>query len=36
MERNLTIIKQPTKIVSAGETEASSAEEQLARDSQPG
>ena len=34
MERNLTIIKQPTRIVSAGETEAGSAEEQLARDNQ--
>ena len=35
MENNLTIIKQPTRIESAGETEASSAEEQLARDNQP-
>jgi len=35
MENNLTIIKQPTRINSAGETEASSAEEQLARDNQP-
>ena len=34
MERNLTIIQQPTRIVSAGETEAGSAEEQLARDNQ--
>ena len=35
MENNLTIIKQPTRIESAGETDASSAEEQLARDNQP-
>jgi len=34
MERNLTIIKQPARISSAGETEAGSAEEQLARDNQ--
>jgi len=36
MERNLTKTEQLTRMLSAGETEAGSAEEQLARDNQPG
>ena len=36
MKINLTIIEQPTKIVSAGETIVGSAEVQPARDNQPG
>jgi hypothetical protein len=36
MERSLTTMKPPTTIPLADETEASSAEEHLARDNQPG
>ena len=36
MKRILTKMKELTRIVLVGQTEASSAEEQLARDSQPG
>ena len=35
VERNLTKTEQLTKMLSAGETEATSAEEHLARDNQP-